>query len=381
MSCSARAAPQILIGNTRPHSPSSKHQRRHSSSKPLSPPKNDPRAINAPSEAPTDQKVPAIESPKRSSTRLRRKNKDTVREPIARHHATRVNLPSVPSTQHLHPLGAPEDFPKITGFNNTDWYADIHIASFFSIHRPISVTKSIPPPSSDSAFAALFSERERLNHQPSDVIYTVSSTIHNIEELAAESQRNDGRREESDLRDAVTQSSTSNAELRSTEYLDGLQPQSRQINIQDLAKNFRPFNTPPPPVPMDQAQRAASHSQKPSPAQLRTIKKSYSTRLFITESIHPNGHTTYKTHTTPLREEPADEPSPDVKLPPASQQPFLKRMLERQRRVREWRDKGDRKEVWRSISVKRQRKLKMKKHKYKKLMRRTRNLRRKLDKT
>ena len=31
------------------------------------------------------------------------------------------------------------------------------------------------------------------------------------------------------------------------------------------------------------------------------------------------------------------------------------------------------------ISVKRQRKLKMKKHKYKKLMKRTRNLRRKLD--
>ncbi|RYZ81296.1 MAG: AURKAIP1/COX24 domain-containing protein [Proteobacteria bacterium] len=32
-----------------------------------------------------------------------------------------------------------------------------------------------------------------------------------------------------------------------------------------------------------------------------------------------------------------------------------------------------------AISVKRQRKLKMKKHKYKKLMKRTRNLRRRLD--
>lgn len=37
--------------------------------------------------------------------------------------------------------------------------------------------------------------------------------------------------------------------------------------------------------------------------------------------------------------------------------------------------------VWQLISVKRQRKLKMKKHKYKKLMRRTKNLRRKLDRT
>ena len=35
--------------------------------------------------------------------------------------------------------------------------------------------------------------------------------------------------------------------------------------------------------------------------------------------------------------------------------------------------------MWHLISVKRQRKLKMKKHKYKKLMKRTKNLRRRLD--
>lgn len=40
---------------------------------------------------------------------------------------------------------------------------------------------------------------------------------------------------------------------------------------------------------------------------------------------------------------------------------------------------GKKKQIWRAISVKRQRKLKMKKHKYKKLMRKTRNLRRRLD--
>ena len=40
---------------------------------------------------------------------------------------------------------------------------------------------------------------------------------------------------------------------------------------------------------------------------------------------------------------------------------------------------GMRKPQMRLISVKRQRKLKMKKHKYKKLMKRTRNLRRRLD--
>jgi hypothetical protein len=41
-------------------------------------------------------------------------------------------------------------------------------------------------------------------------------------------------------------------------------------------------------------------------------------------------------------------------------------------------DEGRQTDMW-AISVKRQRRLKMKKHKYKKLMRRTRNLRRRLD--
>ena len=58
--------------------------------------------------------------------------------------------------------------------------------------------------------------------------------------------------------------------------------------------------------------------------------------------------------------------------------PFLERMRERHVQWEEYmeRSKG---QIWRTISVKRQRKLKMKKHKYKKLMRRTRNLRRRLD--
>ena len=60
------------------------------------------------------------------------------------------------------------------------------------------------------------------------------------------------------------------------------------------------------------------------------------------------------------------------------QAPFRERMRVRQetwlsRWIRHFR------EQWSLISVKRQRKIKMKKHKYKKLMRRTRNLRRRQD--
>ena len=78
-------------------------------------------------------------------------------------------------------------------------------------------------------------------------------------------------------------------------------------------------------------------------------------------------------------------------LPPASTlQPFLSRMQARQlnhadrldarfgrMRLQEEVEEGG----MQAISVKRQRKLKMKKHKYKKLMKRTKNLRRRLDKT
>lgn len=255
--------------------------------------------------------------------------------------------------------------------------ADIHVASFFSIHRPISVTKSVPPPSSNSAFSSIFSARERQRHQPADAIYTISSAIDHLEDLTAQSQDQQMRRNGKDLHDAVVQSSASNSEMPNSQHLDGIRPQIMHINIEELAKRFQPFKPPPAPVPLNQAQPSAS--QKSSSEKRRTIQKSYSARLFIIEDIHPDGQTTYRTHTSPLREEPTTDESRGANLPPAPHQPFLKRMLERQRHLREWRNKGDRKETWRSISVKRQRKLKMKKHKYKKLMRRTRNLRRRLD--
>lgn len=81
-------------------------------------------------------------------------------------------------------------------------------------------------------------------------------------------------------------------------------------------------------------------------------------------------------------------------LPPASTlQPFLSRMQARQLgyadrldarfgRMRLQDGEEEQEEGgMQAISVKRQRKLKMKKHKYKKLMKRTKNLRRRLDKT
>lgn len=255
--------------------------------------------------------------------------------------------------------------------------AEIHVASFFSIHRPISVTTFIPPASSEKIFSSIFAPRERPKYSTADVIYTLSSAVNSMENGSSQTQQQ--LRPGSDLHTAVTQASTSNGDPGAIRHLDGHQPHDIGINLQELAKNFRPFVAPPAPVPMDSIQESTAAVQRAMPKRRRTTQKSYSTTLTILESTHPNGRKTYRARTSPIREEPTQESVSVVDMPPASRQPFLNRMMERQRRLEEWRENGPAKGVWRAISVKRQRKLKMKKHKYKKLMRRTRNLRRKLD--
>lgn len=254
--------------------------------------------------------------------------------------------------------------------------AEIHVASFFSIHRPISVTTSIPPASSESSFSSIFAARDRQKYLPSDVIYTLSSAMDNMEHSVSKSQQQ--LKGGPDLHAAVTQASASNADPGAARHLDG-QPHDLQINLHELAKTFRPFVSPPAPVPMDTTQKTTSKNQRSTAKRRRTTQKSYSTTLTILESTHPNGRKTYKAQTTPIREEPMGENSAVLEMPPGSRQPFLNHMWERQRQLEKWRDNGPAKGLWRAISVKRQRKLKMKKHKYKKLMRRTRNLRRRLD--
>ncbi|KAL8665206.1 MAG: hypothetical protein Q9202_002428 [Teloschistes flavicans] len=282
---------------------------------------------------------------------------------------------------------------------------NVHVASFFSRHRPISVTTSFPPASSEATFSTIFEPKSRPKILPSDVIYTVSSAIDGFENAVSQ-EESDGRHRTSSKHDTI--------------HLD-TNPQQLALNIEELSKTFRPFNVPPPPVPMADPSTTASESSKQSSSRRQrrstaTKERTYTTVLTITEQAHSNGHRTYQASLSPMREEnfftphtPASSiaapsssystnPRPhnpdgteleivDITRPDSSpslprssypKQPFLERMRQRQR---VWED-GLREEkggVWRLISVKRQRKLKMKKHKYKKLMRKTRNLRRRLD--
>ena len=265
---------------------------------------------------------------------------------------------------------------------------DIQTASFFSQHRPIAINAPIPPMDADAAFSSIFDAKRVPKIKPTDVIYTISSAVDRLENAASSSQNPDAQQmsqEEVDLRQAVTEESLSNTG-QTTHNLD-IPAKTLHLNLQEMVKMFRPYMKPPPPVPMgsgeDTSQSTTSQTSaqqdqiKPQPA---PITKSYTTTLTIHETTQPNGHKSYKTHTTPIVEEPSSSGEGHVRyLPPAPRnQPFLGRMRERYLQYLE-RVYGE--EVWSAISVKRQRKLKMKKHKYKKLMKRTKNLRRRLDRT
>ncbi|PGH00371.1 hypothetical protein AJ79_08223 [Helicocarpus griseus UAMH5409] len=348
------------------------HQRRYSSSKPPVPPSDGSRGIDASSQSPAKNVSPSNKQggeKREGKAAKRRGGKDGSNAAAKSKNAEAfLNLPSVPSTQHLHPH-------------------DIHVASFFSTHRPISVTNSVPSNSNPDAFDAIFSLKKPSKPRPNDVIYTLSSAVNNIESVIPNNQSNSPVGN-NNLRNAISQGSARNAESDQLISADDLPIEDLRISIQDFAKRLRPFNPPPPPVPMESfgEQDVAVEAEAAESEQQEGLKEqSYSTVLTITESTHTDGRKTYEAHSSPLvRIDNKDAPSStayegeiiedqggsfSISEPELGQQEHQTP-----------RSTGLSRRKMFALSVKRQRKLKMKKHKHKKLMRRTRMLRRKLDK-
>ncbi|KAF6231247.1 hypothetical protein HO173_010579 [Letharia columbiana] len=358
LSCSALSrTSQTLIASPPNRLPAHDHQRKHSSSKTPSAPKDETRAITTPSEAPSKDAKAAVKegTEKRPNTRIsKRKSKDSIQDTAGKSsNELTFNLPSVPTTNHLHAV-------------------DVHMSNFFSLHRPISVTMPIPPESSAAAFSSIFDPKPIPKHKPTNVIYTLSSAVNTLENAASSTQNQNSQpmtKEEVDLRAAVTQASHSNAHP-SPHHLD-LPAKTFHLNLQELVKNFRPYMRPLPP-------RSDGLCSPPKEPHGRLLSKPNSNP----KNTYRSGRKSYESHTTPIVEGPsssAGEREKEVYLPPAPRgQPFLGRMRERQLQYMDRLGDG---EIWQVISVKRQRKLKMKKHKYKKLMKRTKNLRRRLDRT
>jgi hypothetical protein len=230
----------------------------------------------------------------------------------------------------------------------------------------MSPTNSFPKAVTEDAFAAIFTPRVRSN-KPTEVIDTLSNALKTLDDVTGKMHKTklqDQWNEETDeVRAAITAESYRRAEVQ---HLDNT-PEDSAMNFPRhiLSGRYRPFQPPSAPVPMNTAESLAAGAEAAEEA-LEPQHRTYTAVLTIEESTDANGDVTYMAHSSPLV---AEEP-------PATPTRFLERMQIRQERYREQRSEEN---DMLAISVKRIRKLKMKKHKYKKLMRRTRNLRRRLD--
>jgi len=396
-SCTAaqRTTPCLACGPT--------HQRRPSSSKASCPPDS---SKPAPAAKTTAASQGASQSPASAPTQPQRGAKRVSR--TKRFHNVPVKskapanqwagLPAVPALQHRTEKGEIKEFEAYDEASTDDSMLDFSLASFFSLHRPLSPTCTIPPPASMEAFRSIFETQHEhdswengnsAERRPEDMIYTLHHNFDNFDGGAGSSQE-DGVRWE------VLQESPSNSE-GGVKHLDG---PPRRRTMDELVAPFRPFHAPPPP-------QAFSTERKSAPVERKRIvrqpkQKHYETTIRVTETTTADGQRTYSAIPSPIVRIP--DPEEQAKLsyrePPSQQirirQPFLERMRKRQQlylqahhsKVLEHMDEpravirrapSHRRPQMLLISVKRQRKLKMKKHKYKKLMRRTRNLRRRLD--
>ncbi|KAK0123130.1 hypothetical protein ONS96_010134 [Cadophora gregata f. sp. sojae] len=324
-------------------------QRRYSSSKPSSP-ADGSSGINEIAAAPGKSKSKA-------DGKGKKKGKNTAAANKTRDESTR-HLPSVPSTQHIPHL-------------------QISASDFFSLYRPMSLTHIFPKAVTDEAFASIFTPRTKAN-KTEGVISVLSEIQQDFEEMSRQmsgvkitvaQESEDAWKEETDeVRAAITAESYHN-KSGEVKNLDGA-PHEGGENIMDfpphiLSGRYRPFHPPPAPMPMDSIDSLAAGKEAAQQEQ-EPLHRTYTAMLTIEESTDANGDVTYMAHSSPLIED----------APRAGPTKFLERMQQRRERYRIQRPEET---DMLAISVKRQRKLKMKKHKYKKLMRRTRNLRRRLD--
>ncbi|CAK4030601.1 Hypothetical predicted protein [Lecanosticta acicola] len=345
------------------------HQRRHSSSKASCPPDSSPSGGKpAPAtEAASGKTEPAgSQTSQRGQKRVSSKSSKKARTAAAAAAKSEdqfAGLPSVPGTQHIDER-------------------DLRISSFFALHRPIAVGTSIPRVTSTEEFDHIFEARKEANPwengnsaegRPENVVYALGSLFENLEMNERELQ-DDGVRWE------VMQESPSNQD--GVTHLDG---QPRLKSIDEQVANFKPFNAPPPPEPFPAEQMKGSEKRK---ATSKPKQKSYETTIIVTEYTDQHGQRSYTAESSPIVQ--ISTPNAPASVEEPQRLPFIDRMRRHRQQQFQLRQRGivpsircapsaSRQRTMFLISVKRQRKLKMKKHKYKKLMKRTRNLRRRQD--
>lgn len=384
-------------------------QRRYSSSKPSSPDNGSKALPGVPSTPSNSTSSSSSSSNSSSSFKRKRKAKQDASRPSVQ------KLPSVPSTQHL-PVES------------------LALSTFFSQHRPISITHSLPKVVTEDAFAAIFAPRAGGRGKSSEVIRTLSRAVNDLEGPMAGLSVNDNastttqpaqrgsrarqakeqaqfarQQLQQQLEDdaaAAAASESNNANSSSQLEFKNVDGSDAGIYVQlnALSGQFLPFQPPPAPVPeMTEAEASAAATAEGSAetsisntapgtitfeldggelsstgnsaiSALDEDAEPRSTRVFkailtIEEQLDENGEVRIVAHSPQILEEGAEE---------ALQRP---RGVRRHRLPSAYHDDVAGLPRMEAISVRRQRKLRMKKKKYKKLMKRTRTLRQKLNRT
>jgi len=230
----------------------------------------------------------------------------------------------------------------------------------------------MPKSVSDDAFAQIFVSRTR-NNRVADVLSTLSQTVSDLEEPLSRVNIANGDKQRSQEAQDAAEDGTAKLSLK---HSDGSET-NLHIQLNPMAGQYLPYAPPPAPEPLTEAEvdvEAANGTVAEELAeQGETQTRVYKAMVTIEETVDADGQVKVVAHSPELVEEDGAAPAPAVGRP----QSFLERMAWRQLRYDEARRQQDR--TMQAISVKRQRKLRMKKKKYKKLMRKTRNIRRKLD--
>ncbi|KIW03414.1 uncharacterized protein PV09_05189 [Verruconis gallopava] len=314
------------------------HQRRLSSSKTSVPPDNAKRV--------------AIEQGKQKNAeggRGTRKNR--VRTTRANGAASEKKAALVPLSK-LYP-----DLPEPVRNTNHLRREDLAVMQLFAGHLPISPNHIIPQPVSDDQFEAIFKPKPHWQKYK-DTLDQLNGAIATLEEAG------------------VVEGVDDAVEIVHLDAADSV--------ADPLSHYYRMNRPPPPPRPVDEFE----HENAKAPRRRPRKGKSWQTTITVTEWTDGQGHRTFHADSTPIVRVPHTEirvieeplPTQDVSI----RQPFLERMRARQEKWHAFQTakirEATKKPKMLLISVRRQRKVKMKKHKLKKLRKRTRNLRRKLGK-
>lgn len=229
----------------------------------------------------------------------------------------------------------------------------------------------------DDAFAAIFTQRARAA-KPSEVMSTISRTVQGLEQpmanLSIESDANGNPEAE--------------GAMHKLDMMHGEGGEAAvSVQINSMSGDFLPFRPPPLPQPHSTTstseaaagQAGANAAFAAAEADQQTQTRVYRAVFTIEESMDAQGEVKILAHSPELVQEPRQQQQGGA--PSALPRTFLERMALRQMRYEDSRDQQQhvRDSTILAISVKRQRKLKMKKKKYKKLQKRLRHEKRKHD--